>query len=264
MHAYTPEARQHQLQTLIRLLYHFLISASKPPEERPLTRTGTLIVTDKGQTYHSKEDGYTITIPEGAVKPGIEVPLHYGVAPDSPYGPYEFKDGAQPVSTIISLCPEPADTVFLKPIEVTLPHFIACKTPEDCENLSFYKAEHTNFEVENGAKIYLFEKVKDSYIVHFTQYCEVSCSTKQKIPQCAATLYTTHFCDLCIAMSYSEEYTKKARLSLSQIVPKQPGSGEEYKVIYCLSYFLKTCTEVSHKKNYAFAAFNHTCMCVHY
>ena len=153
------------------------------------------------------------------------------------------------MSTIISLCPEPADTEFLKPIEVTLPHFIVCETPEDCEKLSFYKAEHDNFKVENGAKIYLFEKVTNGNIAYFSQYCENSRSTKQKIPQGAATLYTTNCCDLCIAKEYTEEQTSKALLSLSQIVPRQPGLGEEYEIIYCLSYFLKTCIKVTHKEN---------------
>ena len=200
-------------------------------------------MTSEGQTYHSKEDGHTITIPEGAVKPGTLVHLHYGVAPDSPYGPYEFKDGAQPVSTIISLCPEPADTVFLKPIEVTLPHFIACKTPEDCEKLFFYKAAHDNFETINNVKVYQFEKVvSGANIVYFSQYYEKN--KKKKIPQGAASLhiYSNHCRYLCIAKEYSEECTKL--LFLQQIIPKHPDFAQGYNIFYCLVYFLDTCIKV--------------------
>ena len=175
------------------------------------------------------------------MKPGTVVHLHYGVAPDSPYGPYEFEDKVQPVSPIISLCPEPLDTVFLKPIEVTLPHFIACETKEDCEKLFFYKAQHNNFQVKNGAKIYHFEKITDCIVAPFSQYYEIS--TEYKVPQGAATLYITHCCDLCIAQYVSTKKTSKANFSLSQIVPKN--LSQEYKVYYCLSYFLETCITVS-------------------
>ena len=186
------------------------------------------------------------------MKPGTLVPLHYGVAPDSPYGPYEFKDGAQPVSTIISLCPEPADTVFLKPIEVTLPHFIACKTPEDCKKLFFYKAKHDNFRVEGGAKVYRFEKVTDGAVAHFSQYYK---DRKLKVLQGAATLYTTHCCDLCIAKDYSEDDTSVALLSFRQIAPKYPDLSQEYKVYYCLLYLLRTCVQVWQQRSFSMIVF---------
>ena len=71
---------------------------------------------------------------------------------------------------------------------------------------------------------------------------------KHKLRQGAAILYTTHCCDLCIAKQYSEEDLSKVLLSLSQIVPKHPALSQEYKVLYCLSYFLKTCIKVRYKK----------------
>ncbi len=211
---------------------------SRPPEEPKLIKH-SVTVTSKSQTVD--EDGYSIFIPEGAVKEGTKITLHHGVAPHSPYGPFDFDEGAQPVSPIILLCPEPANTVFLKPIEVTLPHFIACETQKDCNNLSFSKARHDNFRVDNSRKIYKFEKVTDGKMVHLCQY-----DRKSKIPQGAATLYTQHCCYICIQENISEEETNSKKVfSLAQIVPKHRDYSKESRVYYCLSYHLKTCLKVT-------------------
>ncbi len=213
---------------------------SRPLEEPNLIKHN-VIVTSKSQTVDLAEDGCSIFIPEGAVKEGTKVTLHYGVAPHSPYGPFEFDEGAQPVSPILLLCPEPANTVFLKPIEVTLPHFIFCETPEDCNRLSFSKARHDNFVVDNSRKIYQFEKVLDGKMVQFTQY-----DLKSKIPQGAATLYTQHCCYICIQEDISEEETNSKKVfSLSQIVPKHRDYARDNQIYYCLSYHLKTCIKVT-------------------
>ncbi len=212
----------------------------KPLKEPVMVRKRPLLVTNKGQTFHSDEDGYTITIPEGAVKEGTEITLHHGVAPHSPYGPFEFDEGVQPVSPILLLCPEPANTVFLKPIEVTLPHFIACETLEDCNRLSFSKARHDNFRVDNNCKIYLFETVTDKNIVHSVSQGDLK---SKKIRYDAATLYTQHCCYLCIQNNVYEEDTRNTCFSLHQIVPKDQ-TRHDYKVYYCLSYQLDTCNEV--------------------
>ncbi|XP_064382619.1 uncharacterized protein LOC135331407 isoform X1 [Halichondria panicea] len=209
---------------------------SKPLKEPVMVRKRPLLVTNKGQTFHSDEDGYTITVPEGAVKEGIEITLHHGVAPHSPYGPFEFDEGVQPVSPILLLCPQPANTVFLKPIEVTLPHFIACETLEDCnKRLSFSKARHDNFRVNNSCKIYQFETVTDGNVVH-------TVSQEETIRYDAATLYTQHCCFLCIQEEVSEEDTRNACFSLHQIVPRYR-NGYNYEVYYCLSYQLETCNK---------------------
>ncbi len=202
-----------------------------------------LLVTNKGQTFHSDEDGYTITIPEGAVKEGTEITLHHGVAPHSPYGPFEFDEGVQPVSPILLLCPEPANTVFIKPIEVTLPHFIACETQEDFNKLSFSKARHDNFRVDNSTKIYKFGKVTDGKMIHLCQY-----DRKSKIIQGAATLYTQHCCYICIQEKISEKETKSKKIfALAQILPKHRDYSRESRVYYCLSYHLKTCLKVTNE-----------------
>ena len=178
------------------------------------------------------------------MKEGTSVSLKYGVAPHGPFGPYEFDDGAQPVSAILSLCPTPADTVFLKPIQVTLMHFLSCQTPEDCENISFYKARHEDFRVEDSEKIYQFKKVTDGKMVPFSCYADYH-MTKAK--QGAVTLYTNHCCDLCIASNYTEEETDKALYFLCQAKPRNRDMSKEWNIEYCLHYLLPTCNKVNLK-----------------
>lgn len=218
-----------------------LIIGSKPPKEPVIVRKRALTVTSEEQSYHSDEDGYTITIPEGSVKEGTQVILHHGVAPHSPYGPFEFEAGTRPVSTILQLCPEPEHYKFLKPIKITLPHFIACETQEDCNKLFFSKAQHHNFRVSNNQKIYKFEKVRDVIVIPSSvRQNEQICQTTDFN---AATLCTEHCCYICMQEKISEEKTNNACYSLHQIVPLHR-SGLNYEVYYCLSYQLLTCIEV--------------------
>ncbi len=219
-----------------------MYTGSKPPEEPALINTGSVPLTSKGLDVDLPDDGCRIVIPEGAVKEGIRATLHYGVIPHSPYGPFEYEHKVRPVSTIISICPEPIDTEFLKPIEITVPHFIACRSRKDLDKLFFSKARHDNFRVEKSKKIYQFEKITDGEISHFCQY-----NLQSKIPQGAATLYTKHCCYICITEGISEEDTSSKKVfSLQQIVPRNRDYSGENLVYFSLSYHLKTCVKVQY------------------
>ena len=216
-------------------------TGSRPPRDEPVVWIKKLTVDSKGLTYTSPTDGFSITIPEGAVKEDCSVSLKCGVAPHGPFGPYKFEDRVQPVSAILSLCPTPADTVFLKPIQVTLTHFLSCDTSEDCDKIAFYKARHDDFKVEDGEKIYRFKKVTDGKMVPFSCYINYH-GTKAK--QGAVTLYTDHCCDLCITSKVTEEETEKAIYNLCQAIPKNRDMSKEWNIEYCLHYFLPTCDKV--------------------
>lgn len=145
------------------------------------------------------------------------------------------------MSTILHLSPEPLQTEFLKPIEITLQHFIACKTPEDCKRLFFSKAQHHNFRVSNNQKIYRFDQVDDGNLIPSV------CNSKHKCHTSlfnAATLQTKHCCYICIQEFVSEEDTNNACFSLHQIVPRHR-FGINFEVCYCLSYLLDTCKRVT-------------------
>ena len=205
-----------------------------------MVRTGELPVDSKGLTYNSPTDGFSITIPEGAVDSSVS--LKYGVAPYGPFGPYEFEDGVQPVSAILSLCPTPADTEFLKPIQVTLTHFLSCDTSEDCDKIAFYKARHDDFSVEDGERVYQFKKVTDGKMVPFSYYVS---DHMTKAKQGAVTLYTDHCCHYCISEHVSEDKTSKAKFCIYQAIPKRHDQSEGFNIEYCVLYSLPTCKKVS-------------------
>ena len=95
-----------------------------------------------GGIYHNPLHGITIRIPEEAIPYGEQLEMSTGVCL---YGNFSFIDGFSPVSAMLWLCSK-TETVFLKPIEVIIPHFMECRSKEDADSLEmqFMKANHRN------------------------------------------------------------------------------------------------------------------------
>jgi len=72
--------------------------------ESLLIRTQQLNISNKGFKYHSKDDDFTLTVPEGAVPTGDSISIQVGVVPYGPVGPFKYPDGIRPVSPIVWLC----------------------------------------------------------------------------------------------------------------------------------------------------------------
>ena len=97
-------------------------------EGKPLlTRTQQLEFNSDGGTYHSAEDGYSLTVPKGAIPENMgSVSVQCGVIPYGPLGQFKYPDGVKPVSPIVWFCSTPS-VEFQKPVEIVIPHCLDCR-----------------------------------------------------------------------------------------------------------------------------------------
>ena len=95
----------------------------------------------EGGEYISEADEFQLIIPEGAIPESTHVTIKFGVSPYGPFGPFEYPDDYRPVSANVWFCAIPP-IMFLKPVEIKLPHFAACRDENDCKALTFLKAQH--------------------------------------------------------------------------------------------------------------------------
>lgn len=199
-----------------------------------LVRQGILPVSTTGAKLHSSEDDFTLSIPEGALKPNVQSSVHHGVVRFGPAGPFEFPDGWRAVSPIVYFCFS-VDVELTKPAAITLPHCFDCSGSDDFGSLSFLKASDHNYRIENGEKVFRFEPVEPEDEVSFTfsaQYGE---------------LHTKHFCYYCIALKhYSQATLASTRLCLVVAKPLRPTTHTSHKLLmlFCLLYDLETCRSV--------------------
>ena len=93
-------------------------------------------------TYYDKINDFGLEIPEGAIPRGKTISIDIGVAL---YGPFQFPPGMRPVSPVFWVCVRQTNfSHFLKPIIITLPHFLSLEHDEDIQSvgLTFMKAQH--------------------------------------------------------------------------------------------------------------------------
>ena len=203
-----------------------------------LLRERELIVTSEGTQFVSQDDGYIISVPSGAIPKGTTVTFKHGVIPHGSFCRFEFPNGVHPVSSILSLHSTTEEN-FLKPINIALPHFINCKTPDDCMNLAVFKACHTISA--NGKPAYHFEKMPNENLSLFSVRNKDSGAV---IPYAAYS--SDHCCYWCVGI-YTRDDTDKAMFCLTEAKQKVSGENEsrELTIHYCLSYYLPTCLKVN-------------------
>lgn len=198
----------------------------------------TTTIHSNGDTLQLNDDDITVHFPEGFIMPS-SIPFTYRVIPHELFGQESFPQGARPVSAILLL--HPCENVqFLKPIEVTMPHFIDLETEDDCKRLTFFKACVDNFEIVNSQKV-KFEEVSDDMIVSlFTSHCS------KKVQY--AKLYATHCCYICVG-EVTREDTNKARFCLTQAQRTVSSDSRELSLHFCIHYSLPTCLKVMVKSS---------------
>ena len=86
-------------------------------------------VTSKGAII--KGEGIKLSIPEGAIRPGDEVPI---ALQGCIGGPFVFPDGIVPVSPVYRIAPP---CVFHQEVILTIEHFAELQSHEDCEEMVF-------------------------------------------------------------------------------------------------------------------------------
>ena len=203
-----------------------------------LLREGELTVTQNGATFISPDDGYSISVPSGAVANGLTITLRHGVIPHGAFHNFRFPQGVYPVSPIISLQSTTQLELF-KPFDVALPHFINCETPEDCMKLAVFKAYHTihGDEVTSG---YQFEPTPNESL---SLYSHRSKGSNQVVPYAS---YSSDCCCLLCIGTYTSYDADKAMFSLMEAKQKQSPTEKELTIHYCLPCNLPTCIKVCH------------------
>ena len=179
--------------------------------------------THDGKIYFDDYNEFGLEIPKGAIPLEMIVSIDIGVAL---YGPLQYPKGLRPVSPIFWVCVRDRKHFqFLKPVKVTIPHFLNLKHPEERTSLglTFLKAEHEM----NSHQMYQFNPAQgDANFEPFKTF---------------GILEMTHFCSLCIASEDSMETIKNANFCMSAVIPRMVPVDRSAHAYFFLSFLLKTC-----------------------
>ena len=196
------------------------------PKNLTLTRMKELEFDCSGGKYNPPEDGYSLTVPRGAISEKLgSVSIQCGVIPYGPFGPFKYPDGVKPVSPIVWFCLT-SNVDFQKPVEITIPHCLDCDSEEDSHSLAFFKANHN---------------ISDSSPTMF-HFKEVEGTSSFPPNTSHGTLHSKHLCFYCIG-SKNKEITNRANFCL--ITAKPVCFHDSSRIHFCLTYLLETCIKVS-------------------
>ena len=192
-----------------------------PPCVKPTTTLPHC--TSQGIEYNDEWNDFTLKIPQGAIPEGESLTIDIGVAL---YGPFQYPEGLRPVSPVFWICVRDKKYFhFLKPVEVTVPHFLTLDGEEDVKSLglTFLKGHHemgwkqkTHFQQAEGTA--LFRPGSDYGVLH-----------------------THHFCYLCITSKKSKETLCKANFCMFAAIPRVFATYKSTYAFIFVTFFLKTC-----------------------
>ena len=174
-----------------------------------------------GGSYSDENHEVYLRVPKGAIPKGKIISIQVGVSFHSALVSLLPRE-VRPVSPLVKLCVmEEVDFKFLKPVRVTLPHFLDVADEEDAKQmgLQFMKCGHglRCFHQSDG---------------------EASFKPKSN----TATLRTTHFCTFCITAN-KHICSSKINYRLVKVIPKNRQESM-WRVNFCVTYYLKTCLQV--------------------
>ena len=196
------------------------------PIPKCMTQTSTLYdCTNKGMTYVDETNDVILEIPEGAIPEEERLTVDVGVAL---FGPFQFPEGLRPVSPVFWACVrDNSKFQFLKPVTVTIPHFLDLDNEDKMEflGLTFLKAHHN----KNSAGLYEFQPLTEG---------EMDFNTLRT----HGILGTLHFCSLCLAAKFIPRSTE---FCITSVVPHCPGPvGKNVGGCFFVTFMnLKTCLE---------------------
>lgn len=218
------------------LLNAWLLVLQQDYDSLALLREAELTITQNGGTFVSLDDGYSISVPSGAVPTGSTNTIRHGVVPHGAFHNFRFPQGVYPVSSIICL-QSTTELELLKPFDIALPHFINCDTPEECMKLTVFKACCTH--IDEVTSSYQFEPIPNESL---SLYSYRSKESNQVIPYVSCSSDLDFYCLWCVC-TYTSYDADKAMFCL--IEAKQKQSTEKGLTIhYCLPYYLPTCIKV--------------------
>ncbi len=208
-----------------------------------LQSLSTKSISNSGDRLVLSQDDVTVVFPEGFIEePSLN--FMYGVQTHEFFGPCQFPPGVRPVSAILSLHPE-ENVKFLKPIEISMPHFINLETEEDCKRLTCFKACLNDYKIVKGKKLLDFKPMSPEIETTLFTYLQKTHGSKKVLKNRLqfARIYVDHCCCYCVG-EYLAEDTNKAMFCLVQAQEISHTEPRKYTLHYCLPYCLKTCTRV--------------------
>ena len=176
-----------------------------------------------GCDYYNSRHDVEIRIPEGAILPSEgAIDINIGVAM---YGPFKLEDGIslRRVSPVVWLCVQKDGfSGFQKDVEITIPHFLQYSTEGACKYLRFLKADH---QLKDDGCEYQLKPAGGRAVFDRATH---------------GTLFTRHFCSVCIATSVLPD---------EQCTRYYLGGGirlkeQDWQIIFYVCYFLPSCLRV--------------------
>ena len=192
--------------------------------------------TQSGVTHTDESNGFKLQVPVGAIPEGMSLMIDVGV---SLCGPFQYPEGVRRISPMFWVCVRGHKNFhFLKPVEITMQHCLSVNNATDLEPLGieFLKAGHSSNE-EGKHEFQHFD-------------CSVDFKTTPSHP----TLYTDHFCFLCLTSNLSSNATDRIQYCLSPFYPQPVVPNVNDAIYFYVSFFLATCLttvdQQSHKDGY--------------
>ena len=177
--------------------------------------------THDGRIYQDEHNDFGLEIPPGAIPEGMSISIDIGVAL---YGPFQYPEGLRSVSPVFWVCVRDQNFFqFLKPVKVTIPHFLNLKNTNDLDSLSltFLKGNHEL----NTEKMFQFKQVEGDVLIEPLKKYGV--------------VQVTHFCSLCISSKYTKELVHKALFCISALTPSSITATDSAH--FFITFLLSTC-----------------------
>ncbi len=209
------------------LLIIFPLRASKL-KKSDLPPSQSITIKSAGGILELCDDDIKIVFPKGFISQQ-SITFNYRVLNHELFGSHSFPSNIRPVSIMLALDPQER-VQFLKPIEITIPHYIGLENEDDCASLKFLTASS---DIHTGQQKLDFKEVSED--MRFSLF-----TSRKKIQY--ATLYAHHCCHFCVGVIFRED-TNKALFCLTQATSKDFTNGS-FEVDLCIHYNLRTCMKV--------------------
>ena len=240
--------KHHQIFNVLPSVSTYYKCSSNIASVPFLSQVEVLTCDSFGCEYYNPDHGVILRIPNGSIPPGLIAHLEVAVAL---YGPFHFSNGSCPISPILWMCIQESINLR-KPIDIILPHFLTdLSNKMDIENLgvSFAKADHKQCAIDKSH--YVFKPLETPFVAY------------KERSQSYGILSTQHCCFFCITSNnpVSPDFAKKAGYFLWCIekpfsYSSPPRSRDT--LLFCATFCLPTCIQVSICKLLAKTVYNHT------